>query len=158
MIDWKSVGIRTCSLKTHNKSHWNRCLNVLKMCVQVPVSHRHVLICNLVLINANQLKIHKSFPVLLMFPAATAALPSSVPLISWFVLHGAFTEKISIQLFFWQQPIYLSILISKTCNPPKATFECVWADDSPSSLPVSPYLVLEKRKNFQGLFFFLFLK
>lgn len=43
--------------------------------LSVPVSHRHVLIHNLVLINANQLRIHKSFSVLLMFPAVTAALP-----------------------------------------------------------------------------------
>lgn len=72
-------------------------------CTCVPLKPRHVLICNLVLINANEVGIHKSFPVLLLFPAVREALPyrvASVPLISWFVLHGAFAEKISIQLLF----------------------------------------------------------
>lgn len=70
----------------------------------LPLKPRHVLICNLVLINANEVGIHKSFPVLLLFPAVREALPywvASVPLISWFVLHGAFAERISIQLLFW---------------------------------------------------------
>lgn len=33
MMDWKSVGTRTHSLRTHNNSHWNLCLNVLKIWV-----------------------------------------------------------------------------------------------------------------------------